>query len=344
MAFPLSYTDAANGYDDKFNAYVRYIKEMVPVQIDACMDWPFSDKSPGPCNQYFTCIYDSGDGKGPSTPCPPPGLQFVSNPSWNLYYTLVNETGFYAELESSYGIVRDWVTFGTKDTPIDCPSQNDYQCPPNDKIQHNYPVPAKTYTVPNPKDVFTNASNNFEAIYDGLGAMYMSMVSGGWNGSVADATSVMVLPVSLAYQAAQTMQQVVVIGGEEEGREHRDLILEILGAVLMVIPFAGGFLGGAGELLATIGRIISIIGAVGNAGLSIYDIILHPNSAPMEIIGVLLGGVGADIGRGFGRGSAEVKAMADGRAATAESDIAKLGDEFQANDAILKKISAVCNK
>ncbi len=46
------YTNVSNGYDDKFNAYVRYIKDMVPEAIDSYMGVDYSNNRPGP---GFSC-------------------------------------------------------------------------------------------------------------------------------------------------------------------------------------------------------------------------------------------------------------------------------------------------
>lgn len=141
---------------------MEYIKELVAAQLDYCMNWTNPD-APGACNKYFTCIYngDNGHGNSSSTTCPPPGLNYYSNPSFHLYYTLVNETGFFAEIESSFGIVKDWVQFGKRDDPLTWTVENNFQCPPEDKISYGYPIPAASYTVDNPKNIFTNASLRF---------------------------------------------------------------------------------------------------------------------------------------------------------------------------------------
>src|ERR1700753_3902893 len=184
------------------------------------MYWEEKTDTPGPCNQYFTCIYNANGHNSSSTACPPPGLDFYSDPGWDTYYTLVNATGFYAEMLNTYGIPQDWLSFATKDTPLICQQEEQpTSCFNYDKNQHNFPVEASSITVPDPRDVFTNASNNFAALHSPIDAAYMDMAAGGWNGSNADAASIFVMPVSMAVQAAQAMQQVQVIGGEVQDQD-----------------------------------------------------------------------------------------------------------------------------
>ncbi|KAK3934568.1 glucan 1,3-beta-glucosidase [Diplogelasinospora grovesii] len=227
-----NYTNTENGYTDKFNAYVGYVKDMVPIQLGVFMDW----ETDGPGNKYFTCTYELGGNNISVATCPNPGIDWNDNPDFFVYYELNNATGFYDELLSTYGIEESWVTFGEVDTESNCYGVDG--CLPDLKVQYGFPKPSDNITVPNPEDVFTQGLAGFQALQTTLASIHTQMVLGWWNGNNA-VTEVAVMPVSMAYAAAQGMEQVVLIGGEVEAAQMKSLILEILGIVFLVIPFIG---------------------------------------------------------------------------------------------------------
>lgn len=64
-----------------------------------------------------------------------------------------------------------------------------------------------------------------------------------YDGADDDVLNVMILPVSLAMQAVDAMARVIVIDEEEEEEERKQLVLDIVSAILFVLPFAGEALG-----------------------------------------------------------------------------------------------------
>jgi hypothetical protein len=306
------------------------------------MDWEGKNDPKGPCNQYFSCVYNPGNGNGSVTACPPPGLDYASNPSFQLYYTLTNASGLWAELETNYGIDQSWVTFGTRDVPLVCTGLvGTAMCPPEDKIQYGYPQAVKNFPVPNPKDIFTNASYGFGQLQTTLLGVGAQMILAEWTGNNTDVAQTLVMPVSMAYQAAQAMQEVVVIGGEVQDADRKHLILTILGAIFMVVPFLGDGLGEvASDIVANLGRIISLIGAVGTVGVSAYGIVEDKSSAPMQILNILMGVAG--VAGSFGRDSEDMANMATLRRGMSEDELAKLGSTFKENDDIVASVVKAC--
>jgi hypothetical protein len=75
------------------------------------------------------------------------------------------------------------------------------------------------------------------------------------------------------------------IGANAKAEKQKSLILEILGIILIFIPFVGEGLGAAFAGAAWIARIATLIGEVGNAALGIQQIVDDPLSAPVVILG-----------------------------------------------------------
>lgn len=56
----------ANGsYDDKYNAYVRWVKEQTPIQLER-----FMDLETGAGNKYFTCTLELNGKNTTTQKCP----------------------------------------------------------------------------------------------------------------------------------------------------------------------------------------------------------------------------------------------------------------------------------
>lgn len=114
---------------------------------------------------------------------------------------------------------------------------------------------------------------------------------GTWNGPNDDVVQAVSTPVFMIAQAVQSMSQVKAIGTTVEEDDKKNLILEILGGVLFFVPF----LGEAADIatgLADLARIANLIGEASNAALSVIGVINDPTSAPMAIIGTMLGASG----------------------------------------------------
>jgi hypothetical protein len=147
----------------------------------------------------------------------------------------------------------------------------------------------------------------------------------------------MAMPVSFMQQAIENMAQVRAIGDKVLDQERMSLIFTILSVVFMVIPFIGQALAAETAVFLQIaGRIMALIGAAGNAGLVVYDIIQDPLMAPMAILGSLAGGVG--------RSGRDVKKLADAKRSMKAEDIAKLGDVFKRNDKVVENLINFCKK
>ncbi|GJC84645.1 hypothetical protein ColLi_07483 [Colletotrichum liriopes] len=116
----------------------------------------------------------------------------------------------------------------------------------------------------------------------------------------------------------------------------KKLILEILSIILIVIPFVNvaddALFGG----VAMISRIAALVDIVGSTGLTAYDIVKDPTSAPFTILGLLIGGSGTGVRSEKEAFGEAVKA----RRGLSVSDVAKFADEFVDKE---KKIQQVVN-
>ncbi|KAE9573163.1 Glucan 1,3-beta-glucosidase [Colletotrichum fructicola] len=325
-----NYTSVDNGYDSKFDYYVKYTKEMIPTQLDE-----FMNLEDGAGNKYFTCTFAENGRNETSQKCPF-GNWINTYDEFTIYYTLDDETGFFNELQSTYGIIPAWVKFSEKIDQVTC-TGSAATCTRTKYVYEGRPLPADSITVANPKDIISQALPGFTNLRSTLASMFFQMKLGIWDGVNDEVISVLSMPVSLAQQAVESMAQVAVIGEEAAEEEKKELILTILSVVFLVIPFAGEALGP--ELDATIltfGRIIDLIGAGGNTALAFYDIAKEPTSAPMEILGLLMAG-------GLGRDSSEMGKLAKARRDMTEVDLGKIGAIFKKNDDVIQNIIHECS-
>jgi hypothetical protein len=144
------------------------------------------------------------------------------------------------------------------------------------------------------------------------------------------------MPVALIQQAIQAMIQVKAIGETEVVNERKQLILEIVTAVLAVVPFVGDAAASAAGL-SQLARVISLIGEAANGGLTLYSIVEDPSSAPMAIFGMLLGGAGLT------RDESSFAEMASLRRGMSADDLAKIGTVFTDQSSKIKKIVQSCS-
>ncbi len=133
------------------------------------------------------------------------------------------------------------------------------------------------------------------------------------------------MPIFMITQAISNMNEVNTVGEKEE-KELKQLTWEILGIIFAFIPFLN-------ELTPEIeglDLVLSFINVGANIALGIQDIVANPESAPMEIFGLLTaGGV---------RDEDEFASMAATRRDITDDDIGKIGTTFKKLDTELQGI------
>lgn len=296
------------------------------------MAWP-----DGPCLQFFTCEFYDGHSTQ-SGPCPIPGLDPGGYSIFTLTTTIQDEDAFFKMLASKYGIARDWVYFGTVrvfQEPHCTPGKTD--CTIIDRIWKTFPKAHDDFEVPNPKDVVTTAQGGIKTLLLNLLATEMEMASGHFPGSWEDAVDGLSLPVFMIQQAIENMDTVKDIGGEEEEREKKELIFKILTVVCLVLPFAGEA-GAALFSAAWIARMAAMLADAGDIAMSIQQIADDPSSAPMAIMGLLIGSI-----PGFAREASGWRKLGNLRRAADGTQLGKLGGTFSKNnDAFGRVVFRAC--
>ncbi|KAK6223391.1 hypothetical protein LQW54_000509 [Pestalotiopsis sp. IQ-011] len=329
-----NYTSVNDGYDSVYNYYVKAVKNEIPSALSTFMDPGSSDNPDGGAgNQYFKCDFvettGGGNDKITYNPCPVPYKQIDYVYAYTMTYTLEDSDGFYNALQSTYGIEKDWVTLGTWSNPNNGPCSGgvggggsgknlDKRCDEINIYYYNYPQVSGDVTVSNPKDVVTAALPSIGNLQTTILARQMDLMMGQWTGPTDDLLQVISMPVFLMVQAVQSMQSAKQQAEEEEEEEDTALILEILGIVFAFIPFLDDIT----PAIEGLDVAIEILNVAGNSALAIQGIIADPESAPMEILGALGGGVE--------KNEDDIATLAAARRSQVSADdIKKIGAKFE---------------
>ncbi|KAH7310862.1 glycosyl hydrolase family 71-domain-containing protein [Stachybotrys elegans] len=323
-----------NGYDSIFGYYVKYVQKLVQPSIDKFM------REDG--HTYFECRagIDGWDGTSPMK-CPDPSaLDGTMAANTYVDWKLVDEA-FYDVLLTKYGILRDWVKFGSVETSQPCQNQSPRPGQlPCYYLQtwNNYPKKGDSIKVDNPKDFFTKAGPQLSDLPGLIRATLFDIQNGKWGGSVLDAVDAYSMPVALAAEALDGMIQSKDIAETEKESEMKQLILIILGAVLAVVPFVTeASLALAG--LATAARMAAIAGETANLAFDIFNVIDNHGNAPFDIIGMLLGARGMVKSA---RTSEDTLAVAKLRRGMSAEDAAKMGRRFVSQQTSINKYMRAC--
>ncbi|KAE8144645.1 glycosyl hydrolase family 71-domain-containing protein [Aspergillus avenaceus] len=331
-----NYTDVDNGYDDKFGYYVKYLRDMVPTAISRFLSL---NKGEGPGNKYFQCRWATPGKDREYQSCP----IFSPSEQQHIEYKLIDEEGFFKELQSKYGISKDWVEFGTYNRKVPpCPPWTGVGPPPTCTNPHytydNFPMAKTDFTIPNPKDSIKGALPRFRQLKLDLAATWGDLSFFLWDGDDDDAVAALSMPVFMLLQAVDSMVTVKQIGkGEEEAEKEakHDLILIILSAVLLILPFAAEVVG-AVTGIAWIADAAAIVDISGSMALAGYDIVKDPKSAPMELLNILFAG--------SGRTAKNFSKAADVRRGIKVGNLAKMGSVFRDHDSALQSLIRFCKK
>ncbi|MAD86873.1 MAG: hypothetical protein CL912_28290 [Deltaproteobacteria bacterium] len=180
------YTETiSKGYDSKFKIYAEHIKELVPLQLIAYM-------AGAQASGFFTCTtteYQLCCGSTccpaedhcicPAVPCNPSqdcqkGLQTKTvncptsiplatdqAPVDKIAYTCTNIDGFKADVAQKYGIDPSWIVFGDYTARINGGCwQSNCDAIQSRVIWSGFPVPAASFSVPDPKDLISGTYDN----------------------------------------------------------------------------------------------------------------------------------------------------------------------------------------
>lgn len=330
-----------HGYDGKFETYQRYVKEQIPGQINNFMA---SDK----VDKYFTCRnykhmnccdkckYGCGvPGKDclkgsncvaghqflDMDACPryefdPPVISGDYIP--NATFTPLNENEFFKDLSDTWGIDKDWVKFGNRllranNACMGAGLNVQEFLLKNNNYLRNYPVVSDDMKVYNPKDIVGSSYSNATDIRNSIEIMAQA---GNYDEQMdmrdlVDASS---LPPFSLQEAVESMEKIVEQAKEIEQKEREEMILDFITGLLFWIPFVGEGVGAAG--MTATRSMLRLIGGVGDAAMTIYDIVQSPENAFMAVFSSL---AGAGVGR------AGFKSAAKSRRSISKKDYDSLG-------------------
>ncbi|GAB7356620.1 hypothetical protein MBLNU459_g7342t1 [Dothideomycetes sp. NU459] len=333
-----AYSDLmANGYEEKYKYYSEAIQNIAPKNWNKFYENEYDD--------LVTCTW-TVDGANKTDGCPPNHQPDYSRgaSSSNLYTTVDDMTAFLNVTESAYGIEPDWIDFdaytsyaafcqvpGGRNGPVTT-------CPTSEQPKRYEPALAENFVVDDPAKSLLTSLSNYQSISTWLNGVVLDMSLGLFVEDDADVIDALDTVVYSVDAALASMQQVYDIGTQAEAaaeEERKDLILLFVSAFLLVVPGLGEEL----DLIADasiFARMGSLIGDVGDAALTLYGVYEDPNSAPLAIAGLLIGGAL--------RGDESVlRDAAALRRATSDDTIAALGVRTANNLKKLAPIRARCD-
>ncbi|KAL2862689.1 uncharacterized protein BJX67DRAFT_292234 [Aspergillus lucknowensis] len=260
------------------------------------------------CNYDPSCDQPANEGlcegiefryKNMSQPCPPDyserGQEEPQPPyrwSQSVYWEMDDdkEDKFYVDLYENTGIDEEFIVWD---------DVHHWECAPTDDHcadrdwDYNFPV-TEGYSkedVLNPKDLVSEARKNLTTLAPDIGDVLDQMKDRKYYGDADELVDAVSIPILMVQQAVDNMEEVVDAAEEIEEQERKAIILAFLSAILLVVPFVGEVVGAVASM-ATIGRIIALAGAAGNAAMDIYTIVDDPENAPLAIFSLVLGGIG----------------------------------------------------
>lgn len=322
--------DAAN-YAAKFNAYASHIDEKIGPAVERALDVDH-----GECNQYFTCTLETAHAEPWSKPCPFTRTDTIQLTKYNITYTLNDEAGFNKTLSEKYGVLPEWIEFGELTTNI---PKKGVQ-PATYIVQKKVPKKASNVRIIDPKDVIAKSMDGYQTLMSTLLGTYLRMKSGWWLGDDVDPMAAYVIPVSMITDAVNIMSQVADIGEKEIEEDTEKFIMTIVNIVLLALPFAGELVGPLVGLTSMIGRIITLIDAGGQGAVAFYDIAAHPDQAPMDFLGLMVG-VGGVV-KGFGREVEDMEKLSKLRREIKPEEIEKMGEMTKKNNRLVSNMMDKC--
>lgn len=344
------YTTVADDYDGKFGYYQQYIKDIIDSKLDKWL-YPIGSLSPaagdsiaGKGMPYFDCTfrYYGDAGSLYEGPCPVPAgtvpLSTWTFADWELDMRLRDEPGFYKALQDDLGIQREWIRWGKRDIGTKCGAGTPKDCSPLFQVFRNFPLKADDdkIKVPNPKDIMTRALANVTQLRTALLAAELSIGTSMYDGDKLDAARALSTPIFMLAQAVESMESIKEIGAKIEEEKKKALILLVVSLCLMIVPMLGeiGF-----ELagLVNLARFAFIAGEVGNAAMSLVDVVGNPEAAPFAVMGMVLGFAG--------RGIKFERALDDAGAARrlmSQADVDGMGATFKKKSAMVSAVVDRC--
>lgn len=313
------------GYEDKYKAYAEQVRAAAPDKWDKF----YGEKM----DEFFTCKYsipnDDGTKYHNITDGCPPGKEpdkYKEHP-YNVYFIVKDEKDFCDEISKHYGLDCSWLEPHRLEL-VPCLS-DDFTC---DNIGSQYlPHVNPDFKVPDPSALITKSLEKYKDIADWIEESALASQVYLFTGRDADAVDAASTAVFTTKSAVAAMKNVAKTGEKIEKQERDAIIIAFVSAFLLVLPGLGEALEAVVDV-ALIARTAALISEVGNTALTIYDVAKDPSSAPMAIMGGLIGGVA-------GREAATWSKVASIRRAMPNDVLKKMGDDVVTH---MDKVAKVC--
>lgn len=142
--------------------------------------------------------------------------------------------------------------------------------------------------VANPKEPVEKAIGDTSLLIDSLAATLFEVQSGMYEEWAEDVVDAVMMPALIIQESLDLMEDVVEMAKEIREAEKKAFILNLISALLFILPAAGSALSSIG--LSSFGRAIVYLSEAGNIGMGAYGIATTPESAPLSIFGWILSG------------------------------------------------------
>lgn len=338
----------ADGYEEKYKYYTEAIEATAPINYNKFYDNEYDDCVS--CTWYHPKSTGSDNYVNTTDGCSPnntPSYAIGSQEPTILYTDVFNMSGFLSVAENTYGIEQDWIDFDAYTL------QQQYCETTAPVVSTSPPPPCSVGTVPpwyqpalyssidvaDPAASISKSLANCQNISDWINDIVVDMSVGLYLGNDADVLDSVDIIVYTVDAAVDSMQQVYDIGSQVEDEikeeERKNIILLFISAFLLLIP-------GLGEELDAIvdasifARTGTMIGSIGDAATTLYSVYEDPDSAPLAIAGLLIGGL-------VSREDSVLADAAQLRRGMSADKIAGLGERTEGNLQKLAPLRARCD-
>lgn len=312
-------------YNDKYKAFKRMMHHQAPVA------WgKFHEEE---LDNYFTCFYEHNKKVNHTGGCTISTMpsEFRHKNKVNIYRIVNDQQAFCEKLSSDYGLNCDWLESSSHKYSRCCTKTT---CLCHGRIYE--PTIIEDFDVYDPGEQIRNSLEKYTGLAKWLYSSARLAGLGMYPGFVVDAVDASSMLVYTAQSAVDAMERVVDLGEKEEKQEEeqrKQLIIAFVTGFLFVLPGVG-WLAEAAEF-AALARMITLTAEVGNAAMTLYDIVEDPESAPMAIASTLFGGVALKDLAAVGRAAKASRVM--GR-----DSLKALGDDVVSKVDRVQSIRNVC--
>ncbi|KAH8899349.1 glycoside hydrolase [Thozetella sp. PMI_491] len=228
-------------------------------------------------------------------PCPPDYSKRAGPPPTGGYGQSIywhqrkdKEEEFYAKLYEDVGIKQEDIALQNNQFFVFCQPSEPDQC------QYRgwdygipYPHGFEPKDVLNPKDIVQDAYGNLKDIVRDLPTAVSQLRAGTYDGDASDLAEALVLPVYMIEEAVNQIKDISDTVQEWDEEKRKNIILAFITGILFFVPVVGE-VAGAIASLATIGRVISILGALGELATDIYGVVDTKGNDPLAIMSLVL--------------------------------------------------------